>query len=49
MPFLPAMAAGFENGHALDPNFMQRCLHAFELGNLDNGFNFSHCDQCRAF
>jgi hypothetical protein len=42
MPFLPAMATGFEHRHALDPYFMQRCLHAFQLGDLDNCFDFGH-------
>jgi len=41
---LPAMAPSLEYGHAFDANLVQRILYAFQLGHLDDGFDFGHRD-----
>src|SRR5579863_7026 len=42
---LPSMAAGFKYGHAFDANLVQRILHAFQLRDLDDCFDFGHRDS----
>src|SRR5260370_5637832 len=42
VPLLAAMAAHFGDGHAIDPDALQRLLHLVELEGLDDGFDFLH-------
>src|SRR5579863_2390486 len=46
---LPAMAASLEYGHAFDANLVQRILYAFQLGDLDDGFDFGHRDSYQSY
>jgi hypothetical protein len=39
------MAASLKYGHAFDANLVQRILYAFQLRDLDDGFDFGHRDS----
>ena len=42
MALLPAVAAHFADGHAVDADGLQRFLHFFQLERLDDCFDFLH-------
>jgi hypothetical protein len=46
---LSAMAASLEYGHAFDANLVQRILYAFQLGHLDDCFDFGHRDSYQSY
>src|SRR5580692_111660 len=46
---LPSMAAGLKHGHAFDSDLVQRILYAFQLGDLDDGFDFGHRNYCQSY
>jgi hypothetical protein len=46
---LSSMAARLKYGHAFDANLVQRTLHAFQFGNLDDGFDFGHRDSYQSY
>src|SRR5579863_4075159 len=46
---LSSVAASLKHGHALDSNLVQRILHTFQLGDLDDCFDFGHCDSYQSY
>ena len=42
MSLLPAVAAGFENGHAFDANLVESVLYRIEFCDLNDCFDFRH-------
>ena len=42
VPLLPSMAADFDDRHSLHANFVERVFDGFELGRLNDGFDFGH-------
>jgi len=49
VPLLSSMAASLQYGHALDANLVQRILYAFQLGDLDDCFDFGHRDSYQSY
>jgi len=46
---LSSMAASLKYGHAFDANLVQRTLYAFQLGDLDDCFDFGHRDSYQSY
>jgi len=46
---LSSMAASLKYGHAFDANLVQRTLYAFQLGDLDDCFDFDHRDSYQSY
>src|ERR1700678_633095 len=47
--FRSARAGSLKDGHAFDSNLMQRILYAFQLGDLDDCFDFGHRDSYQSY